>query len=265
MKKTLLILTSLILAGLLSTLIADTWRTTDAIRQQGREGSLKIEGQYNASRWSVPLPLKKIHVYSAILAPNHKVVVETDQELVSGHQYFIRFLDRETAVAVRAKALRPPVGSVRLQVAGDGKSTVTESTAAMDRMLERAMGDATTGTAPPPANSANASVPFLIGGANDSTIELIWNNSAVGEWLLLLVLALATKATLLSAWFTPWHERRIKADRTDFVHPSLQRIDADAPPVRPEPIVFAPKPEPADTPPENPPSAAEPLLKLPRK
>ena len=268
MKKTLLILASIALTGLLVILVSDTWRTTEAIREQGREGALKIEGQYNSSRWTSPVPLKKIHTYTATLVPDHEVVVQSDQDLTSGRQYFIRFLSRENTPAVRAEALRPIAGSMRLRLISDGRPDATESTAAMYRMLAKAMEGEEPGVAASGQDRTSDSVPFLLGGANDSTLELIWANSRPGEWLLLAVLLLITKALALKAWFTPWRPRRIKADRTEFVHPTLRRIDADAPPPPPLPIILPVRSPPSGVdapPPAKAEAVPEPLLKLPRR
>ena len=269
MKKTLLLIVSFILTCFVAILLVDIWETTAVVQQEGRTGTLKIERQYNASRWDSPLPLKKINVYTATLAPKHAVIIETDQELVAGREYFIRFLPRDKASAVRERALRPIAGSLRARLAADGKPDGIVSTDAMDRALEKAMGDAPKGdVAAPATDHANKSVSFLIGGANDGVLELIWQNSTVGEWLVLIALLFLTKALLLSAWFTPWSERESKADRPKFIHPSLRRIDPDEPAAPPKPIALAPKstPSPSSPPPdEAPENTAHPPLKLPRK
>lgn len=271
MKKTLLLFVSFSLTCLIAILLIDVWDTTTAIQKDGVVGTLKIERQYNASRWAAPLPLKKIHVYTATLAPKHAVIVETDQELVDGRQYFVRFLTRDKAPAVRERALRPIPGSLRVRLATDGTPETVESTAAMDQALGKAMGDAPKGssTATPTAARAGDSVPFLIGGATDTTLELLWQNSTVGEWLALGALLFITKAFLLSAWFTPWSDRHEKAERKKFIHPSLRRIDADATTPAPSaPIPLARKSIPL--PPrqetgEDTESPHHPPLKLPRK
>lgn len=232
-------------------------------------GTLKIDRQYNASRWAEPLPLKKIHAYTATLAPRHAVIVETDQKLVAGREYFIRFLTRDKAAAVRGRTLRPPSGSLRIRLTEDGDPVGIARTHTMDRTLSRALGDAPEADGGAPATGhAGDSVPFLIGGANDNTLELVWQNSTAGEWLVLIALLLLTKAVSLSAWFTPLRERHARADRPDFVHPSLRKIDPDAPPAPPQPLTLAPKsaPVPADPPMDKAPGGAQhPPLKLPRK
>lgn len=229
MKKTLFLFVSFILTCVVAILLIDTWETTAAIQRESTVGTLKIERQYNASRWAEPLPLKKIHAYTATLAPKHAVIVETDQDFVNGRQYFIRFLTRDKAPAISERALRPISGSLRIRLATDGTPETVESTAAIDRALGKAMGDApkTSAAAAPTAGREADSVPFLVGGANDSTLELIWQNSTVGEWMFLIVLLFLTKASLLSAWFTPWSDRAEKAEQKKFVHPSLRKIDAD--------------------------------------
>lgn len=270
MKKTLYIILFLIFASALAILVFDIWSTTRTIQLTGRAGSLKIERQYNASRWSSPVPIKKIHAYTATFAPNYPVIVETEQQLVAGREYFIQFVTREQAQAVRDQALRPIAGSVRLRLTEDGNPSGVASTAAMDTILAKAMGDApAAGVTGPAEATVRNSVPFLFGGVNDSTLELIWNNSAFGEWAVLVVLLLLTKVMLINAWFTPLRARRVKADRTDFVHPSLRRIDADEPPAQPQRIAIAPRPvavKPEEsgqgTPPGTP---SHPPLKLPRK
>ena len=270
MKKILLLIVSFTLTCFVAILLIDIWDTTTAVQRDGLIGTLKIDRQYNASRWDAPLPLKKINVYTATLAPKHAVIVETDQELIAGREYFIRFITRDKTSAIREHTLRPIAGSMRARLAADGKPVGIESTDPIDRVLEKAMGDAPkSGDAVPAAGHTNDSVSFLIGGSNDSTLELIWRNSTVGEWLALGALLLVTKAMLLSTVFTPWSEHRAKADQPNFIHPSLRRIDPDAPSAQPKRrIALPPKstPDPSGhSPDEAPEDTTHPPLKLPRK
>jgi hypothetical protein len=248
MKKILLLLGSLLGAGVIGLLVFDAWKTAELIRREGVEGSLKIDRQYNASRWAAPVPIKKIHVYAATLVPAYEVVVETDQELVPGKTYFVRFLTRDKAQPLREQALRPVSGGMRPRVAEDGKPPVADPTAALDRLVEKAMGSTERPAGARPAAGQQAkSVPFFFGGANDNVIELIWNNSASGEWVLLCVLVMLTAMTGLNGIFTPWREMRRSSEADDFIHPAMRKIEADQPTAPPPRLKLAPRPVPVDT------------------
>jgi hypothetical protein len=242
MKKIFFLFVSLICAGEIALLVSDTWKTTTAIQRQGVEGTLKIERQYNASRWAEPVPIKKIHTYSAILAPNYEIVVETDQELTQGKPYFIRFLTRDKAQAVRAQALRPITGTLRQRLSDDVTPPALDASAFLDRLVDRAMGTpAKSSTIEPTSGHEDQTVPFLLGGANDSMVELIWNNSAPGEWILLFVLVMLAGMTGLNAIFTPWRKKRPPSTESDFVHPAMRKIEADKPTPSPQRLKLAPK------------------------
>lgn len=268
MKKLLYLLSALLLASLIAVVLVNTWQTTDYLRSHGREGTLQINGEYNASRWSSPLPLKKIHVYAGTLSGEFPVIVESDQKLAAKKSYFVRFLTRDAAQAAHEMSIRPLPGSLRLRTSSDGAPVPNDPAQAGDILLAKAMG--APASAPPaqdrisqPAAAGAGAVPFLIGGAQDTTLESIWRNSAPGEWLLLGVAAVMLNMLTLAAWSHPWRERpRAIADEKSFTHPALKTIEP-APPIAPHaPIPLPAADRDAVHPPE--PGAADPLLKLPR-
>lgn len=274
MKKTFYLIASLLLAGLIAAFIHSVWQTTAYIQNNSREGTLRIDRQYNASRWAEPLPLKKINTYTATLAPHYEVIVESDQELVAGRQYFIRFLTRDRTQGAPSSHLRPIPGTLRLRADDDGTPVKVEPTAVMDRLVKKAIGPLGPGQVETPAadlaipGHGGGSVPFLIGGARDNLLELVWNNSSTGEWLALLIAGLALNVTAINALTLPWRPRISKVDDKDFVHPSLRKIDADLPPAPAPRIVFTPKvdaPAPDLAKPPATPVYTDPPLKLPRK
>jgi hypothetical protein len=238
---------SLILTALIAMVSTDVWRSHAYIRTQGVEGVLSIGQKYNASRWAEPLPLKKIHVYTATLATRYAVLLETDQDLAPGSQVFIRHLALNDSTVDRLDGfLRPVSGRIRMRSPAEAKPP----------------GEAT--AAPPPLGKNAAA--FLIGGANDGTLELIWRNSGAGEWIVLFVTLFLLQAFAINAWTLPWRVRKPGAEDKHFVHPALRAIEAGEPPAPVAKIAFKPKPPdagPAGSAAKL--SATERTLKLPRK
>ncbi|HSI14020.1 MAG TPA: hypothetical protein VK961_18375 [Chthoniobacter sp.] len=275
MNKTLYLIVSLVITGLLATLSIDVWRSHEFIKTQGIEGTLRIGQRYNTSRWAEPLPLKKIHVYTATLAPNHAVIIESDQDFGAGQEVFIRYLQRSTRSSPNnSPYLRPIPGSIRLRTEADGTPLKIDPTTPQERLLEKAMGSA---AAPPSStridgtvdpNPAQPATAFLVGGANDGVMELIWNNSRAGEWVLLGLALFLLQAFAINAWTLPWREYKPVEQDKDFVHPSLEHREPDAP--RAPVARISLKPKPAVPEPESP-VKSEPVretdhvLKLPRK
>lgn len=92
MKKIFWFLVSFAIAASLGALLHNTWKTAEYFQAKGREATLKVGKKYNASRWTSPVPLKQIHAYTATLLPDHEVLIESDQDLAEGKEYFIRLL-----------------------------------------------------------------------------------------------------------------------------------------------------------------------------
>lgn len=271
LNKIFYILISLILAALVALIATDVWRSHTYIKNQGTEGVLIIGQQYNASRWAEPLPLKKLHVYTATLAPSYQVVLETDQKLAPRSQVFIRHLALNDMTADRLDGfLRPVSGRIRMRTADDGAPVAVAATAPLEKAVNKAMGNAEAAPAPglfyAPDLSRNAAT-FLIGGAKDPTLELIWNNSGPGEWIALFFALFLLQSFVINAWTLPWREKKPCDEEKDFVHPSMQTIEADAPRAPVTKIAFKPKPKVSDPEPVKPAedSAPERTLKLPRK
>ena len=271
MNKIFYWIASLVITALIAVFAADAWRSHEHIRTQGREGTLRIGQRYNASRWAAPLPLKKIHAYTATMAPNYEVILESDQDFTPGQQVFIRFLERSSQPTPCDNLfLRPVSGRIRLRTEADGTPAKVDPTAPLDRALNLAMGSQST---PAPTGGTVAATPsqsatfFLVGGANDGTPELIWNNSRAGEWVLILLLLFLLQAFAINAWTLPWRPHKPADEDPSFVHPSLKKVEPDASPTPVTRIAFKPKPK------EPPESAAKPevasetdhVLKLPRK
>ncbi|HSI07180.1 MAG: hypothetical protein ACAH89_11440 [Rariglobus sp.] len=272
MNKTLYLIASLVIAGLIAAVTIDVWRSHDFIKKQGVEGTLRIGQLYNSSRWAEPLPLKKIHAYTATLAPHFEVIIESDQDFTPGKQVFIRHLELGRKPAPETShLLRPLAGSIRLRTEADGAPAKVDPTAPLNLALDKAMGTPTASSKAEGSVATNPNqepVAFLVGGANDGLFELIWNNSRAGEWALLFFMLFLLQAFAINAWTLPWREYKPLEQDKDFVHPSLEQREPDAPrapatritlkpkPVVPEPEVSV-KPEAA--------SETDHVLKLPRK
>lgn len=262
---------TVVLAALLGAVGFETWRSHDHIRLNGHEAALVVGLQYNASRWAEPLPLKKLHSYTAKLSPNFDAVIETDQQLAPRQQVFIRHLPSgDTSDRGPLSFLRPISGRIRLRAPTDGVPSAVDPTAPLDHAVNLAMNAKTGASAVVSAPDPNRpTVAFLIGGANDSTLELIWNNSRAGEWVLLGLGLFLLQAFALNAWTLPWREFKPCDEDKDFVHPSLETVEPDAPRPAVKRIAYKPR-TPAAAPAteaSEPPSATEgeTKLKLPRK
>ncbi|MBC8009919.1 MAG: hypothetical protein H7067_07460 [Burkholderiales bacterium] len=166
--------------------------------------------------------------------------------------------------------LRPVSGRIRIRTPADGAPVGEASTAPLDKALNKAMGNPATASAPGSAYIPDLSInsaAFLIGGAKENTLELIWNNSGPGEWIVLFLVLFLLQAFAINAWTLPWREQKPCDEDKDFVHPSMRTIEADEPPAPFAKITFKPKPkDPADNP-DGPAKeiAPERTLKLPRK
>lgn len=273
MNKTLYLIATLVIAGLVAAFATDVWRSHDFVRTHGKEGTLRIGLRYNASRWAEPLPLKKIHAYTATLAPNYQVIIESDQDFNAGQQVFIRYIELGTKTdSASSRYFRPVPGSIRLRTEADGTPAKVDPTAPLDRALDKAMGssskssteDRTVGSVA--TNPTQSPTAFLVGGANDGMLELIWNNSRAGEWVLLLFVLFLWQAFAINAWTLPWREYKPLEEDKEFVHPSLEQVEPDAPRAPVTRIAFKPKPKEPETPAKSE-SVSEPehSLKLPRK
>jgi hypothetical protein len=218
MKKTFYILASLILGGFIVMFVVNVWQGIAYVQTHGRAGTLVI-GERSGVAWAHPLPLKKIHTYSAVFAPNYQVVVQSDQELVEGREYPIRFLTRDKAQAAPMTLLRPIPGSVRLRNASDGAP-------ASGQMLQSALAAA--------AGVPAGFVPFLLGETSDNALELFKRNSHPAEWFALILALLCFKVLVSRAQAHPWRVASPKPPQKDPVHPALRRIDP-APPAANDP------------------------------
>lgn len=261
MKKILWFAFGLALLTGLGSVVWNTWQTTVYFQENGQTGGITIGKKYNASRWTSPIPLKKLHAYTAVLAPHHEVLIESDQALTENSEYFIRFLLRDTAEAAREWSIRPLASSIRLKAAADGTPVKLSDTDIFDRVLDKAMGPVGPEVYVRPRAVAEAApshekptVPFLLAGAEDSTLEIVWRNTTVGELIIAGLWLLMAKIILLHAWTTPFNpSRRTGVERKDFVHPSLRRIDADAPDTPSAKLTYTPKPDLHDDPAPAPP------------
>jgi hypothetical protein len=227
MNKLLYIFIAVIIASVAGTFVVQTWRSTAYVRTEGRGGTVVIDEHDDiAHRTATPLPLKTLRIYTATLAPNHAVQIESDQHLVAGGEYDIRFLAYDQVQAMPASFLRPIPGTIH------------------------------------PLNNAADTVPFLLVDANDGMMEILWENSRIGEWLAVAGALLVSTFLLIHALALPGRVRPRPSERKDFVHPSLRKIDPDPPPPPPAPIPLPPKPVAVSGPAPVP--VAEPILKLPR-
>lgn len=268
MKKILWFLFALALVAGLGNVLSNTWETTKYFQDNGREATIKVGRKYNASRWISPVPIKKVHSYVATLTPNHDVVIETDQSLKENQEYFIRFLFRDEALVAREKSLRLLVGTIRLKSEADGTPVKLADTNIFDRAVDKAMGPPAEGVYVRPrevAENAPAhdkpTVPFILAGAQDSTLEIVWNNSGIGEIILVAVWLLVIKTIALHAWATPFKPNRpTGSESKNFVHPSMRRITRDAPDAPSAKISHKPKPaQPDFVPPPEPQTAPIPV------
>jgi hypothetical protein len=250
MKRLLLLLLGLGMLGTIGWLGWNVWETTRYFEAHGREATLVVGPRYNAARWASPLPLKKIHAYAARLEPKYEVLIETDQPLKPGDTVHIRFLTRDLAPGLLAFSARPVVNTLRLRAADDGTPVKIEDTNLFDRLVDKAMGPPAEGVYVAPRAVAEAApsnekptVPFLLAAPGEGTWRRIWNNSSPGEWILLGLGLLAAQSLLIAACDRQKAARRPNPNRKDFVHPSLRRIEADAPDAPSKKLTYLPKPD----------------------
>jgi hypothetical protein len=263
MKKIFWFLVALALSAGLWKVLNNSWETAKYFQSNGREATLKIGAKYNASRWTEPVPIKKVHSYVATLAPSHEVLIESDQSLTQNEEYFIRFLFRDEAVAARQMSMRPLVSTIRLKAEADGTPVKLADTNIFDRAVDKAMGAPAEGVyvrPPPVAENApvhdKPTVPFILAGAQDGTFEILWNNSGIGEIIFVAAWLMLIKMIVLHAWVTPFTNRPAGSESKKFVHPSMRHIKADAPEAPSQKIAYTPKPaEPDYVPPPKPKSA----------
>lgn len=255
-KKPLYLLATLALGGLILAFIIQALQSTAYVRTYGRDGVLVIGQRYSGSRLATPLPLKRVHNYTALLEPRYQVVIETDQELVENRTYTLRFLTRDRAAATPYAQLRPIPGSIKLRHAADPAPVKQETTAQLDWLLSKAMGssqslpDESSPVSAPDVSSG--AVPFLLTTGGDNFVETLWANSRLGEWVFLLLALLLFNALCKHAWNLPWSTAREKTNRKDFVHPSLRTVDPDPQKAQRPPIVFNQDPARSEVPPPLP-------------
>jgi hypothetical protein len=270
MKKIFWFLASFALLAALGLLLKNSWDTAKFIQTQGREATLKVGKKYNTSRWSAPIPLKKIHAYTAVLLPDHEVLIESDQELPPGTEYFIRFLTRDIAEQGRALSRLPLVNTMRLKSEADGTPVKLADTDLMDRAIDKAMGPPAEGVfvaqrpvAEAAPDRAKPTVPFLFTGSKDPVPEVLWNNSTIGELFVIAAWAFMSLFFFLHAWSVPlFPGRKAGSERKDFVHSSQRRIEPDAPEVASVRLKYKPKPAEAHLH-DNPPGATAPAPPAP--
>lgn len=237
MKKIFWFLVSFALLSALGLLLKNSRDTVTYFQEQGRPATLKVGKKYNASRWTEPLPLKKIHAYTAMMLPDHAILIESDQELGEGTEYFIRFLTRDIADAGRSLSRLPLVNTIRLKSEVDGTPVKIADSDLMDRAIEKAMGPPAEGVYVPQRVVAEAgpdhvkpTVPFFFTGSKDPVPEVLWNNSTIVELFIIAAWAFMGLFFFLHAWSTPlFPSRKAGSERNDFVHPSLRRINPDMP------------------------------------
>lgn len=230
-------------------MVRNSWQIAEFFRENGRTASLKIGPKYNASHWSSPLPLKRVHSYVAVLAPDHEVVIETAQSLKENETYFIRFLLRDNAEAARERSIRPLVESVRLRAEADGTPVRLKDTNLFDRVVEKAMGPPgpdvyvrPNAVAEAPLSREKPTVPFMISGEKDGSFATVWQNTTFAEWLILLAWVFAIKMVMLQAWVMPWSgDPAGTIKRKNRVHPTLRQIEPDARPERTPKLTYVPR------------------------
>jgi hypothetical protein len=225
MKKALHALAALMLGSLIAIYVLHVWQSTAYLRAQGREGTLVIEQQYVSSHWAEPLPLKKIHTYTAILAPEHHVVVESDQQLARGTEYPIHFLTRDKTRNAPLAPLRPISGALRLRLANDGSPVPADPAALFERIVNKAVGtfdkQPASPTPPPPVvkDASSNSVQFQLGKINEPLFSIIWRNSDATEWVALALATTLFLTLVANAWMLPWRAGQ-RQQNEDFVHPA---------------------------------------------
>jgi hypothetical protein len=249
MKRFVLFLIGLLLLTALGWFGHNLWQTTRYFADNGREATLVVGERYNTSYWATP-PLKKIHTFTALLSPRHEVLIETDRELSPGESVPILFLPRDLAANLRAYSLRPLVNSLRLRTERDGAPVRIEDTDPFDRLVDRAMGPPAPGTwvrERPVAEAApdrgKPTVPFILGTPGDAPWTLLRRDLRVGEWLALGFFVLAIQWFFASAWENQRAASRPDADRRDFIHPSLRRVDAAGFEPSQAKLTYVPKPD----------------------
>jgi hypothetical protein len=190
-----------------------------------------------------------------------EVVLETDQPLVPTGQYTLRYLTRDLVGDRRGGWLLPAQNAIRIKPRDAGKQfdQPIRRIELFDEFTVYMWGYVPEGPAPKiPTYGREAAVPWVLD--HDNALAVLWHNT---PWYILTGLA-------VWAWFSwklvrhgishPW-QTGSRADRGDFIHPSLRRIDADhaEPASRPvsykrSPPVHYPEAQVVDQP-----------LKLPRK
>jgi hypothetical protein len=139
----------------------------------------------------------------------------------------------------------------------DGTPVTLQDTDLFERALDKAMGPPAAGVYIRPRAVAEAApdttaptVPFLIVEPGAVTWQVIWNNTQVGEWAVLVGWLLVLQWLFTHAWNLPWRSNaQSKTAKKDFVHPSLRRIDADQPEAPKAKISYTPrKTPPAEAP-----------------
>lgn len=270
MKKVVYLLVSLALGGFIVIFAAHALQATAYVGTHGSEGTLVIDKAYGESRWARPLPLKKIHAYTATLAPNYEVVLQSDQDLVEKRSYQIRFITRDKLGEARRARLRPIPGAIRLRTATDPAPVKKDATVPFNILIDKAMGTAVvrapSGPAPATLGTSTDYVPFLLVAEDENFVARLWRNSRPGEWVFLLLAILLLNALVKHAWALPWRRHTSKADRKDFVHPTLRPIDPSPIPKPRPPIGFSPTVAQSQEPPPLPKKSDQgPVLKLPRR
>lgn len=250
MKRIFLLLLGLGLAVAIGQLGWNLWQTTRYFEENGREATLVIGKRYNAERWSAPVPLKKIHTYTAKLQPKYEVLVESDQELKDGEMRTIRFLTRDVARGLVDYSIRPMANTLRLRGAEDGAPVKIEDTALFDNLVDKWMGPPAKGVYVRPRAVAEAApsnekptVPFVFVDAGDNTWKILWSNSRVQEWLIFGLGLLSVQSLLIAAYDRHKEAGALKKLGKGYVHPSLRKIEADAPESPAKKLTYVPRPD----------------------
>ena len=273
MKKLFWFALAIALAAYLGVILKNTWETTEFFLANGREATVKVGKKYNESHWAEPLPIKKISAYTGTMADTHGVLIETDWALNEKQTYPIRFLLRDVAAEARRMSVRELSNNIRLHTKEDGTPVTLQDTDLFERALDKAMGPPAPGVHLRPRPVAEAApdstaptVPFLIVEPGALAWQVIWSNTQAGEWAVLVAWLLTLQWLFTHAWGLPWRSAlRPKADKKDFVHPSLRRIEADRPDAPKAKIAYKPRKTPAaEAPPVAPetPAPARPSIPL---
>ena len=249
MKRLILLLLGVGLGALIGMVGWNSWQCARFFHDQGREATVVIGKRYNAERWTTP-PIKQIRSYTAKLEPQYEVLLETDQELKDGETRQIRFLTRDLATDLVDYSMRPVANSLRLRAAEDGSPVKIEDTRLFDEMVDKWMGPPGPGVQIRPRAQAEAApshakptVPFVFAEKNDGPWDILWTNSRIQEWALLGLGLLGVQSLLLAA-YDRQKDARLKSVRgKKFVHPSLRKIEADAPEAASKKIAYTRKPE----------------------